>query len=820
MAERNHQEVEIKGVGTVDWQSASSTIGNVITGESQFLYYKMKASFLQAEEIDIIVSFLMESGVKLLLEDLRQAIQRGAKIRILTGQYLNITQPSALYLLKREFGDAIDLRFYNNPKVSFHPKSYMFRGKESNEVYIGSSNLSYGALTNSVEWNYRLTGDVNKKDVEAFEKQFNQLFLNHSYIISDEVLSTYSKGWKRPSVFRDLESNKRNDEEKESVDEPFKPRDAQIEALYCLEKTREEGFDKGLVVAATGIGKTYLAAFDSSEFETVLFVAHREEILMQAAKSFRDVRKSDDYGFFYGEYKETKKRVIFALVQTLGKEGYLQESYFAKDYFKYMIIDEFHHAAAGNYANILKYFKPKFLLGLTATPERLDAKNVFALCDYNVVYEVRLKEAIEKGWLVPFRYYGVYDETVNYDSIPYEGGKYKEKDLEEALSLHQRSELIYNHYKKYHSVRALGFCSSRKHAEFMAEAFCSYGVAAVAVHSGEEGEYTSERTKAIEDLKEGKIQVIFSVDMFNEGLDIASVDMVLFLRPTQSPTVFLQQLGRGLRKSEGKKYVTVLDFIGNYKKANLIPVFLSGKACSSVATSRYQVMEEEFPEGCVVDFDFRLIDLFQKQASKGMKKEDRIREQYIAVREKLGRVPSRMELFTYMEDEVYEICRSNSKISPFKGYLEFLKKEGELAEKDEVLLDSFAGKFIKMIETTSMSKSYKLPVFLAFYNGGRFKMEVAREDVYLAFYNFYHRGGNRVDMLKDRGTRNFDDWGETEYVRLAVNNPVKFMLKTHEEFFCEKEGFVLGIKDELRQWIGEERFLEQVRDAIEYRPAS
>ena len=322
----------------------------------------------------------------MLLNDLKEALYRGVNIRILTGNYLNITQPSALYLLKHELKNRVDLRFYNNPKKSFHPKAYMFHNELDSEIYIGSSNISRGALTSSIEWNYRFNKSSNPNDFNVFYETFEDLFYNHSYEITDDVLKDYSKSWKKPKVQSDIE--KEENSEENNVLNIFEPRGAQIEALYGLKQSREEGYDKGLVVAATGIGKTYLAAFDSREYERVLFIAHREEILKQAAISFKNVRNSDDIGFFYGNQKDTKNKFIFSLVQTLGKDEYLNENYFSKDYFDYIVVDEFHHAVSNNYKKIMEYFKPKFLLGLTATPERLDSKDVFALCDYNMVYEV------------------------------------------------------------------------------------------------------------------------------------------------------------------------------------------------------------------------------------------------------------------------------------------------------------------------------------------------------------------------------------------------------------------------------------------------
>lgn len=790
--------------------SSNSTIG-----DKDHLYLKLKQSFKMATAIDIIVSFLMESGVKLLLQDLKEAISRGVNIRILTGNYLKITQPQALYLLKSELKDKVDLRFYNNPNKSFHPKAYIFHNPIDSEIYIGSSNISRGALTSSIEWNYRFLKSNAPADFKVFYDNFEDLFNNHSQVITDEVLKDYSKQWTRPNVYRDME---KEEKQEDNIVNIFEPRGAQIEALYSLEKSREEGFDKGLVVAATGIGKTYLAAFDSRKYSRILFVAHREEIIKQAAQSFKNVRNSDDIGFFYGEQKDTKNSFIFALVQTLGKDEYLSEEYFPRDYFNYIVVDEFHHAVSNNYNKIINYFTPKFLLGLTATPERLDSKDVFKLCDYNMVYEVRLKDAINKGWLVPFRYYGIYDETVNYEDIDFKNGKYDDKQLEEALMLNKRGDLILNNYLKYNSKRAMGFCISRHHTEYMSKIFNENNIPAAAVYSGECGEYSEERNIALSKLTSGELKVIFSVDMFNEGLDVPAIDMVMFLRPTQSPTIFLQQLGRGLRKSKDKQYLNVLDFIGNYKKANLVPFLLSGKEYSAIECKRNKQGDYEFPTDCTVDFDFRIIDIFKNQAKREMKVKDKIKEQFDIVYDMLGHRPSRIELFTYMDDEVYQNIKSKNKaMNPFSNYLEYIKENDELSYDENILYNSRGREFINMIETTSMSKTYKMPILLTFYNNGNIKMEITEDDVYKSFYEFYHKGSNKVDMLKDKGTSGFESWDSKKYIALAKNNPVKFLLKTHGDFFKEKDNCVLALQDDLKELISNEAFKTHMKDAIDLR---
>lgn len=791
---------------------ANVSVGGDFRGNH--LYNKLKDCFKKAESIDIIVSFLMTSGVKLIINDLKDAIDRGVNIRILSGNYLNITQPEALYMLRAELGNKVNLRFYNNKNRSFHPKSYIFHYRNDSDIFIGSSNISRGALTSSIEWNYRFNKNSNKEDFNFFMDEFNNLYNNHSIEVTDEVLNNYAKTWVRPKVYKDLETI--GDFKEEKVVDLFEPRGPQIEILYSLNQSREEGFDKGLVVAATGVGKTYLSAFDSINYKRVLFVAHREEIIKQAMQSFKNVRPKATSGFFYADNKEKDKDLIFALVQTLGKEEYLNESYFKKDYFDYIVIDEFHHAASKNYQRIIDYFEPKFLLGLTATPERLDGKDVFAICDYNLVYEVRLKDAINRGALVPFKYYGIYDETVNYEHIEFKNGKYNEKQLEEALNIGARDELIIKHYEKYTSKAAIGFCSSKRHAEHMAEAFNKAKIPALAVYSGEKGEFSEEREKALNKLRNGEIKVLFAVDMFNEGLDVPQIDLVMFLRPTESPTIFLQQLGRGLRKAKGKEHLIVLDFIGNYKKANLAPFLLSGQNYDKVKAKKSKIMEYDYPEECQVDFDFKLVDIFKRMDESQYKIKDLIKEEFYRIMEANKEVPTRIEIFRAMDEDVYANMKGKSKENIFKDYLGYLRDNDLLNEEQKTLMDTRAYDFINMIETTSMSKSYKVPILLAFYNNGNIKIEINDDDIYKSFKEFYTKGSNKVDMLKDKGTSNFESWEKKNYVKLAKDNPVKYLCKSHSDFFEVNEEGNMIVKG-IEEFKENKEFIKQMKDAIDLR---
>ncbi len=601
----------------------------------------------------------MESGVRLLLEDLRDAMNRQVPIRILCGAYMSITEPSALVLLKNELGPHAELRMDVNLRRSFHPKCYIFHDENGCHAYIGSSNLSASALTSGVEWNYRIDSKTDPMNFNQICEEFEGLF-EQSRILDEELLNLYIQAWKKPPILRQtnleemLNENGEVDQEKETV----KPHGAQIEALYALKKTRENGNRKAMIQAATGVGKTYLAAFDSLEFQKVLFVAHRKEILEQAAKSFHHVRPDKSFGFIDGNNKDMDQDLTFASVATLCSDNILQEDVLAPDSCDYIVVDEFHHAAAQSYTKILNYFKPKFLLGLTATPQRMDGRSVYALCDFNVPYSINLQSAINRGLLVPFRYYAIYDQTdystmrksngrlnalcdfnvpysinlqsainrgllvpfryyaiydqTDYSTMRKSNGRLSIQDLEEAYSLNlERNQLILKHYRKYPSKQAIGFCASKNHALQMSRFFNENGISAAAVYSGsKDNQYMMTRQKALDELRQENLQIIFTVDLFNEGLDVNTIDLVLFLRPTESPTIFLQQLGRGLRLAPNKQYLTVLDFIGNYDKAAMAPALLANITSRQVCLKTIQ--NPILPDNCFMDFDLELIDLFEE----------------------------------------------------------------------------------------------------------------------------------------------------------------------------------------------------------------
>lgn len=508
--------------------------------------------------------------------------------------------------------------------------------------------------------------------------------------------------------------------------------------------------------------------------------------------------------------------MIFASVGTLGRSEYLKNKYFAPDYFNYIVIDEFHHAVNDQYQRIVNYFKPQFLLGLTATPERMDGRNIYEICDYNVPYEISLKEAINKGMLVPFHYYGIFDDT-DYAKLHIVRGRYDEKELNETYigNVH-RYELIYKYYCKYGSRQALGFCCSKEHAREMAREFSSRGIPSVAVFSDASGEYTEKRKVAIQKLKNGEIRAIFSVDMFNEGVDITSVDMVMFLRPTESPIVFLQQLGRGLRKCRGKEFLTVLDFIGNYEKAGRVRFLLEGKSdmyredCHLSDTLR-------FPDDCMVDFDLKLIDLFAEMDRKHLKLKDQVINEYFRVKDLLGKRPTRLDLFTYMDDNIYETAITHSKDNPFKRYLEFLNDLGELSQIEVEFYKGIGREFISLLENTNMSKVYKMPVLMAFYNNSDVLMEVSEKQLLSSWKEFFSTGTNWKDLDKNMTLQKYKDISDKDHLKKILAMPVHFLLESGKGFFVKNDDAALGLREELRPLIDNSVMIRQMKDVIDYR---
>ncbi len=773
---------------------------NAIVGNNDHLINYLKSAIKKANLIRFNLAFLMESGAKLITPFLIDAAKRDVEIKILTGKYMKITEPSAIYYLKSKLEDNLDIRFYEDDLYPFHPKSYIFDYSGEAEVFIGSSNLSLSALTTGIEWNYRFYKSNYYNDYNKISNTFNDLFYKHSEVITSDVLKKYTSSWKKSVLI--------NYEQKDEIytdEQKVEPIGAQIEALYELKNAREEGIKKGLVVAATGVGKTYLAAFDSINHKKILFLAHREEILIQAEKTFKNVRDNVKTGFYIGNKKDSSADIYFASVQTFAKNDNLKK--FNNKYFDYIVVDEFHHAAANSYLKILKYFEPEFLLGLTATPYRMDNRDIYSLCNDNVIYELYIKDAINRGLLVPFKYFGIYDYT-DYDQITYKNGNYVIKELEYQLSRKERANHVLNKYKKFAKKRTIGFCASINHAEYMAKYFKDNNISAVAVHSGnQKNKYVMNRIDAIKNLEEEKINVIFVVDIFNEGVDLPSLDTVMFLRPTESYIVFLQQLGRGLRKNQEKSYLTVLDFIGNYKKAHYVPAILAGDNPMDPKNIKRKVITEfDFPEDCQVQFDFKVLDLFEEMSKHDPLKK-RMQEDFFRIKNILGGRPERIDIYERSDIPFREYRK--------KGWLQFLNNLDELNSEEKQWLGTEIESFLKYLEKTSMSKSYKIPTIDSFIKDNNISKEVSLSKIAENFMLFYKNNKLHQKDLNNKSNKNWNSWELEQFLKIAKKNPVKFLSKS-KYFNYDEINKKISLMPELEPYLSS-LLLEHVKDILELR---
>ena len=575
----------------------------------------------KSNKILIVVSFVFEKGLDLIFDKLKE-FKNHENITFITSNYLQSTEPKALRkLLKlKELGAKVYLFDSITSKENFHIKSFYFENKKNDffSCIIGSSNISFSALRLSHELNV----EIREKKIISLYKEKMINFLSHPNLLelNEVIIKNYEELYdEKKNIF--LKDEIIETEKFEVI--PFKePNIVQKEALEVLEKSRKErGIKSGLVVMATGLGKTILAALDVAQTQPkkILFIAHREEILNQSKNAFKSFIPNKKYGFYKGKNKEKDNDYIFASIQTLGKKSELQK--FNKNEFEYIIIDEFHHVGAKSYKNLVEYFKPKFFLGLTATPNRTDNIDILQYCDGNLLYRKDLIDGVNLDLLSKFNYQGIVDKYVDYTKITWRGKKFDEADLDKNLNTAKRANYIFTNWKKHKLSRTLGFCASIKHCNFMRDFFSAKGIKAVSVHSKSD----TNRAEALKMLSEKKLDIIFSVDLFNEGVDIPAVDTIMMLRPTESKIIFIQQFGRGLRKAKGKKIVNVIDFIGNHKTFLEKPAALFDFDVDPNSMGKfienYKNNNLKIPDDCRIFYDPETIDFFTQYSLK-MKKEN------------------------------------------------------------------------------------------------------------------------------------------------------------------------------------------------------
>lgn len=606
------------------------------------------------------IAFITQSGLICLKECLKLLQEKNITGNILTTDYLYFNQPKALQELQQY--PNLNIRIYT--KENFHIKGYIFEQNDYYTLIVGSNNLTQTALKANKEWSLKINSLANGALINNTLSQFQQMW-QEAMPLTDIWLKQYT------DKYHSLQKLKREfaaAQENISTND-IAPNKMQQEALTALAKLQQDNKHKALLISATGTGKTYLSAFavKKANPKRLLFLAHREQILKQACKTFAKIIPDIQYGILSANHKDFHKPYLFATINMLNKEENLTQ--FTPTHFDYIIIDETHRAGANSYLKILNYFQPQFLLGMTATPERTDGFDIYQLFDHNIAYEIRLNQAMQENLLCPFHYFGITDITVDDQEI-------NDNSTFNDLTTDARVTHIINQSKCYgfsgERLRGLIFCSQIEEAQILSQKFNERGFNTIAL-SGKDSQET--RTNGIHKLEQKErstgLDYIFTVDIMNEGIDIPAINQIIMLRPTKSAIIFVQQLGRGLRKYPQKDYVVILDFIGNYQNNFMIPIALSGDTSYNKDNIRHYVAEgNRFIFGSsTIHFDkIARQKIYQAIDSAKLSDTALLKNEYLQLKQKLGKIPS---IFDFSQFGSIDILKFLDK---FKTYHNFLQK--------------------------------------------------------------------------------------------------------------------------------------------------
>jgi superfamily II DNA or RNA helicase len=624
------------------------------------VFEQIKKELKTCKSFCFSVAFITHSGVNILLEILKELEKKDIKGRIITSNYLNFSEPKAIERLN-EFKN-LTIKIYE--KEAFHIKGYLFEQEDYFSLFVGSSNLTQAALLSNKEWNLKVTSKENGNLINNINSEFITLWKD-SINLTPNWLEQYKKKYLEIKKLRDKVS------QINIKTMSLEPNMMQVKAVEALKKIRNSGETRAILISATGTGKTYLSAFDVKNYKPkkFLFLAHREQLLLQAEESYKTVLGPEiNTGFLSGKYKDYNCDYLFSTMNMMAKEEIYTK--FKKDEFDYIIIDEAHRSPSYSYQKIINYFKPKFLFGMTATPSRTDAKDVLENFDKNIALKIDLKQAMEYNLLCPFHYFGIseiyidgkiVDDNTNINDL---GSDDRVKNIIEKIKFYGHSG---------DRVKGLIFTRNVKEAELLSDKFNKNGYKTIALSASNSIE---ERTKAIErlesdDIDNSNLDYIFSVDIFNEGVDIPSVNQIILLRPTKSAVIFTQQLGRGLRKYHDKEFVVVLDFIGNYENNYCIPMALSSDKSFNRETIRKTVSDgSAFLSGCsTIEFDqISRHQIYSAIDNSKLSTKKNIKEAYKYLKSELSHIPSFEEFNKYAEIDF------NLVIENYGSYYQLIKE--------------------------------------------------------------------------------------------------------------------------------------------------